>query len=181
MGRADGPFPEHYEPVESPLAANPMGHKTLINPAIKLWHEDKPDENPIGAPDKYPIVATTYRVTAHWQAGAMTRNLPWLAELHPEMFVEISPTLAKKKGIKSGDMIRLKTIRASIEAKAIVTERIQPFKLGKQTVEEVALPWHWGYSGISSGATANMLTPFVGDANTMIPEYKAFLVDVEKV
>ena len=177
-GLKDGPFPSHYEPYETPLSRNPITGGKLQNPAMCVYDRARKTH---GTCKKFPVVATTFRVSEHWQAGAMTRNLPWLAELHPEMFVEVSPTLAKAKGIKSGDMIRLKTIRASIEAKAIVTERIKPFKLGKHMVEEVAIPWHWGYSGISSGATANMLTPFVGDANTMIPEFKAFLVDVEKV
>ncbi len=100
-GLADGPFPEHYEPVESPISKNPLGHSQMINPVIKLWHKEKPEGNPIGTPeDGFEVVATTYRVTEHWQAGAMTRNQTWLTELMPNVFVEMSPELAKKQGIK---------------------------------------------------------------------------------
>jgi len=180
MGRADGPFPEHYEPVESPLAENPMGHGTMINPAIKLWHKDKPDSNFIGTPDQYPIVCTTYRVTEHWQAGAMTRNLEWLCELMPEVFVEMSEELAQEKGIKNGEKIVVTSARGKMTAKAAVTRRFKPFNVNGKKVHEIGIPWHWGYEGESCGGSANSLTPHVGDANTMIPEYKAFLCDVRK-
>jgi formate dehydrogenase major subunit len=180
MGRADGPFPEHYEPLESPLGANPMGHKQMLNPAIKLWNKDKPEGNPVGTPDKYPIVCTTYRVTEHWQAGAMTRHLPWLAELMPAVFVEMSPELAAEKGIKNGDRVHVVTARGLMGAWACVTKRFRPYTLNGKTVHQVGVPWHWGYQGVSRGCTANVLTPHIGDANTMIPEYKAFLCDVVK-
>ena len=181
MGRADGPFPEHYEPVESPLEKNPIGHKQMENPAIKLWHKDKPEGNRIGTPaDGYEIVATTYRVTEHWQAGAMTRNLPWLNELMPAVFVEMSRELAKEKGIKNGDRIHVTTARGLLGAWALVTSRFQPFQLNGKVVHQIGVPWHWGYVGGSRGGSANALTPHVGDANTMIPEYKAFLCNVEK-
>ena len=179
MGRADGPFPEHYEPVESPLASNPMGHKTMVNPAIKLWHKVKKD-NYIGTPDQFPIVGTTYRVTEHWQAGAMTRNLEWLCEMMPEVFVEMSEELAKQKGIKNGDKVVITSARGKMSAKAAVTKRFKPFNLKGKVVHQIGIPWHWGYEGVSCGGSANSLTPHVGDANTMIPEYKAFLCDVRK-
>ncbi len=182
MGRADGPFPEHYEPVESPLDKNPL-HGTMVNPAIKLWHETNPEMNKIATgPNKknYKIVATTYRVTEHWQAGAMTRSLPWLAELMPEVFVEMSPELAERKGIKNGDRVIVKTARSLLGGYAAVTYRFRPFKMNGKTVDQVGIPWHWGYEGLSKGCSANALTPHVGDANTMIPEYKAFLCDVER-
>ena len=180
MGLADGPFPEHYEPVESPLTKNPMGHGTMVNPAIKLWHVDKPDGNYIGTPDKFPIVGTTYRVTEHWQAGAMTRNLEWLCELMPEVFVEMSQELAVEKGIKNGDRVLVTTARGKLSAAAAITRRFKPFTVAGKTVHQIGIPWHWGYEGESCGCSANSLTPHVGDANTMIPEYKAFLCDVRK-
>ncbi len=180
MGLADGPFPEHYEPIESPLAANPMGHATMVDPAVKLWHVDKPKENFIGTSKEFPIVGTTYRVTEHWQAGAMTRNLPWLCELMPEVFVEMSEELAEEKGIKNGEKITVTSARGKMEAVAAVTRRFKPFQLNGKTVHEIGVPWHWGYEGKSCGGSANCLTPHVGDANTMIPEYKAFLCDVKK-
>jgi len=172
-GLADGPFPEHYEPWESPIT-NPMSG-TQSDPAIKVW---RPEEQ--GSPDKYPIVATTYRLTEHWQAGAMTRNLPWLVELMPEMFVELSEELAAEKSITNGSKIIVESARGRVEGVAIVTKRFQPFQLNGKRVHQVGLPWHWGYAGLSTGDSANLLTPHVGDANTMIPEYKAFLCNVRR-
>ncbi len=180
MGRADGPLPEHYEPLESPLDKNPMGHAEAINPAIKLWHKDRPEGNEIGTPADFPIVGTTYRVTEHWQAGAMTRNLPWLVELMPDVFVEMSRELASEKGIKNGNRVIVTTARGTLEGVACVTSRFKPFQLNGKVVHQIGIPWHWGYAGLSRGSSANCLTPHVGDANTMIPEYKAFLCDVKK-
>ncbi len=174
-GLADGPFPAHYEPVESPVK-NAM-YKQQNNPAIKIWVSDI---NDIGTVDKYPVVATTYRVVEHWQAGQMTRNLTWVSELMPDMFIEISKELAGAKGIKNGDRVRISTARGGISAYAVVTARFKPFKMNGKEVHQIGLPWHWGYSGYSIGESANLLTPHVGDANTMIPEYKAFLCNVEK-
>jgi formate dehydrogenase major subunit len=168
---ADGPFPEHYEPVESPVA-NEMS-KQQINPVIKLW---RPDE--FGTVEEFPIVATTYRVTEHWQAGAMTRNVPWLAELVPEPFVEVSRELAELKGIETGDTVTIRSKRGTIDMKALVTPRLKPFKLKEKEVHQVGLIWHFGYRGLATGASANVLTAHVGDANTTIPEYKAFLCDI---
>ncbi len=172
-GRVDGPFPEHYEPVESPVA-NPFS-STQNNPAIKIWEPDK-----IGTPDEYPIVCTTYRVTEHWQAGQMTRNLPWLVELMPQMFIEMSEELAAELGIQTGEWVTVESKRGSVQGVAIVTKRFKPFQLNGQTVHQIGLPWHWGFEGLCVGDSANNLTPHVGDANTMIPEYKAFLVRVKK-
>jgi len=173
LGLKDGPFPEHYEPLESPIL-NPLSG-TQNNPAIKLW---RPEE--IGTPDEYPIVATTYRVTEHWQAGQMTRNLPWLVELMPQMFVEISEELAAELGIKGGEWVTVESKRGSVQGVAIVTKRFKPFRLNGKIVHQIGLPWHWGFQGLCIGDSANILSPHVGDANTMIPEYKAFLVRVKK-
>jgi formate dehydrogenase-N alpha subunit len=175
FGLADGPFPEHYEPLESPVK-NAMSSQQN-NPTIKIWAGEL---NAVGTPDKYPIIATTYRVTEHWQGGQMTRNNPWLVELMPDMFVEMSKTLAKDKGIKHGDKARISTARGAITAYAVVTDRFKPFKLNGKLYEHVGLPWHFGYRGLAKGCSANCLTPHVGDANTNIPEYKAFLCNVEK-
>jgi formate dehydrogenase major subunit len=173
MGRADGPLPEHYEPWESPVTNAMSG--TQNDPAFKIW---RPEEK--GSPSQYPIVATTYRVVEHWQAGQMTRNQPWLVELQPEMFVEISEELAAEKGITNGGKVIVETARGSVSAVAIVTKRFKPFHLNGKTVHQVGMPWHWGYTGLSTGDSANLLTPHVGDANTMIPEYKAFLCNIKK-
>ncbi len=174
-GLADGPFPTHYEAVESPVR-NAL-YRQQNNPSIKTWVSDM---NDIGTPDKFPIVCTTYRVVEHWQAGQMTRNLTWVSELMPDMFVELSEELAREKGIGNGDRVRVTTARGGISAFAVVTPRFQPFKMNGKIIHQIGLPWHWGYSGLAVGDSANVLTPHVGDANTMIPEYKAFLCDVAK-
>jgi formate dehydrogenase major subunit len=177
MGRADGPIPEHYEPWETPLITHPLSGQ-LNDPAFKIWASEMDKK---GTPDQYPYVATTYRVVEHWQAGQMTRNQPWLVELQPEMFVEISEELAAEKGITNGGKVIVETARGSVSAVAIVTKRFKPFHLNDKTVHQVGMPWHWGYMGLSTGDSANILTPHVGDANTMIPEFKAFLCNIRKV
>jgi formate dehydrogenase-N alpha subunit len=172
-GRVDGPFPEHYEPLESPIK-NPMSG-THNNPAIKVW---RPGE--IADPAEYPIVCTTYRVTEHWQAGQMTRNLPWLVELMPQMFIEMSEELAADMGVKTGELVTVESLRGNVQGTAIVTKRFKPFTIAGKTIHQIGVPWHWGFTGLCVGDSANRLTPHVGDANTMIPEFKAFLVRVKK-
>lgn len=169
----DGPFPEHYEPWESPFRN--ILSKQQNNPAIKVWEPDKQ-----GTSDKYPIIGTTYRVTEHWQTGALTRNLPWLAELMPNMFIEMSEQLAKIRGIKNGDSVIVSTIRGDIKGVACVTKRIKPFVVNGQEVHQIGMTWHYGFKGYATGDPANRLTPHIGDANTMIPEYKAWLCDVRR-
>jgi formate dehydrogenase major subunit len=169
----DGPFPEHYEPLESPVRNLMSGQR--CSPVIKIWEPDK-----IGDSSRYPIVATTYRVSEHWQAGAMTRNTPWLVELVPDVFVELSTDLAKRKGIRNGDWVLVETARGSMRARALVTQRFEPFLIDGQLVDQIGIPWHWGFAGLATGDSANLLTPHVGDANTMIPEYKAFLCSLRK-
>ncbi len=174
-GRVDGPLPEVYEPWESPLDKNIMSG-TMNNPCafIGKWM------NPHGTPDKYPYVGTTYRCTEHWQTGIMTRNLPWLVELMPGMYIEMGIALAEEKGIENGDKVIVSSARGDIEAVAIVTERFQPLQVGGKSVHHIGAIWHFGYSGMAKGDSANRLTPAVGDANTTIPEYKTFLCNVEK-
>ena len=168
----DGPFPEHYEPVESP--ARNFLSRVQTNPVVKLPKDVSNDTR------KFPYIGTTYRVTEHWQAGAMTRSLPWLVELVPDMFVELSESLAKKKGIRQGDKVRVTTERGSIQAVALVTSRLKPFSVDGRMVEQVGMPWHFGYAGLATGDSGNVLTPSVGCANTGIPEFKAFLCNIEK-
>jgi formate dehydrogenase major subunit len=175
-GMVDGPFPEHYEPWESPVP-NPLS-RAQADPASRIAPTAT---NPRGAPDRYPIVATTYRLTEHMQAGAMSRNLPRLVELQPEPFVEMSRELAAERKIGNGDRVVVESARGRAVAVAVVTPRLSPFIVGGRVVHEIGLPWHWGYEGLSRGDSANVLTPHVGDANTMMPEYKAFLCDVRKL
>ncbi len=175
LGLKDGPFPEHYEPFESPVPNRLSG--VQINPAVKIWASEMDRK---GEADRYPIVATTYRVTEHMQAGAMTRNLPWLVELQPELFVEIGEELAAEKGIRSGDRVIVETARGQVVGVAVVTRRLRPFRIDGRVVHQIGVPWHWGYIGLATGDSANVLTPHIGDANTMIPEFKAFLCNVRK-
>ena len=144
----EGPFPEHYEPWEFPVE-NQIS-STQFNPAVQFG-EKKLEVK--GEFEKYPIIATTYRVSEHWQTGSMTRNVPWLAELVPHMFVEISEELAKEKGIKNKDKIIVSTARGEIEAYAMVTKRFKPYKLKGKTVHHIGMPWQFGYKGIATGDT----------------------------
>ena len=173
-GRPDGPFPEHYEPWESPVS-NPMSPQQN-NPAIVIWETVAK-----GNAADYPIVATCHRLTEHLHTGAVTRRLPWLVDLVPEMFVEISRELANDKGIAGGDTVTINSARGErVEAIAVVTARLGPLQVNGTKVHYISLPWSWGYMGLSKGDSANLLTPRVGDPNTGIPEFRAFLCDIEK-
>jgi len=174
-GRTDGPLPEHYEPWESPVKNIMSGTET--DPAA-LYGDSAGDQK--GDVSKYPYVATTYRLVEHWQTGPMTRNLPWLAELQPDMFIEMSEELAAEKGIVNGGKAIVESARGELECIVLVTKRFKPLQINGKVVHEIGMPWHWGYSGLVTGPSANVLTPHVGDANTMIPEYKAFLCNVRK-
>ncbi len=185
-GLADGPFPEHYEPLECPLSENPMSKKQRINPAVKLFYTDKSsltEDIYANNDSRYPIVATTYRVTEHWQTGVLTRHIPWLLETVPQQFVELSKELAEEKGIKNGDKVNIASLRGKVWAVAFVTERFKPFNIMGKTVHQVGVPYHFGWQfpeDGSAGDSANLLSPTIGDANTMIPETKAFMVNIEK-
>jgi formate dehydrogenase major subunit len=183
----EGPFPEHYEPRETPLTANPLTSAAfpLYDPCV--YNYPGALYATPGDPD-YPIIATTYRLSEHWHGGGMSRNLPGLVELMPEPFVEMSEELAADTTliptgpINNGDAVIVTSIRGSITVKACVTKRWKPFVINGQVIHEVGMPWHWGHvSSIGcTGDSANVLTPHIGDANTRIPEYKAFLVKIEK-
>ncbi len=179
-GRAEGPFPEHYEPLECPTP-NLMNSQQFNPVTARLDKNGNPLFKTAKVCDpRFPIVCTTYRVSEHWQTGAMTRNIPWLVELMPQMFVEMSRELAEQKEIKNGEWVSVVSPRGTARAVAIVTERFKPFKVGDATIHEVGIPWCFGFMGLAKGDSANLLTPSIGDANTMIPETKAFLVDVRK-
>jgi formate dehydrogenase major subunit len=172
---AEGPFPEHYEPVESPLEANPM-HAVKTNPTIRVL---KGDGERFGTSGEFPFVATTFRLTEHFHFW--TKNVPIVAALQPELFVEISEGLASKKGIRSGDRVVVTSKRGSLDAVAVVTKRIRTLTIAGKEVETVGIPIHYGFVSVTKkGHLTNTLTPTVGDANTQTPEYKAFLVNVEK-
>jgi formate dehydrogenase major subunit len=135
---------------------------------------------------RYPLVVTTYRLTEHYLSGAMSRWLPWLAELQPELFVELSAELARERGIANLDRVRISSPRATIEARALVTGRLRPFTLddgrgNTQVVHQIGLPWHWGYKGLSTGSVVNDLSALVMDPNVSMHEGKAFVCNVERI
>jgi len=181
---ADGPFPEHYEPIESPV-------KNLLstrqnNPVAKIWKvpDGKNELAPVGSPD-YPYVITTYRLTEHHLSGVMSRYLPMLAELHYAHFTEISHELARELGIANGDMVTVSSPRGKIHVKAMVTNRLKPFIVDGKTVHQIGVPWHWGFNGVpglpgSKGDITNDLSATVGDPTVFIQETKAFVCNVKK-
>lgn len=178
-GMAEGPFPEHYEPLEGPLAKNPLSGQ-LINPAIQIFKSDL--DKVANADGKFPYVCTTYSCTEHWCSGALTRWQAWLLEAMPELYIEISDVLAKEKGIENGGRVRVSSVRGSVDCVAMVTKRFKPFMVEGKTVHQVGLPFNYGWLHPKDGGdSTNFLTPTVGDANTFCPEYKAFMVNVEKI
>jgi formate dehydrogenase major subunit len=181
-GLKDGPIPEVYEPWESPISNLMTSQQNDPAAYIGKLMVDGVEWNQRGTVEEFPYVATTYRCTEHWQTGIMTRNLPWLAELMPEMYVELGEDLAGslQPKIKSGDRVKVSSKRGSIEALAIVTRRFQAITVDGRTIHQIGIPWHWGYAGRVTGDSGNVLTPNVGDANTTIPESKSFLCNVEK-
>ena len=182
------PFPEHYEPLESPVPENPMSKKHRVNPTIPVARLQAMAKDPTFLfsfdYERYPYVATTYRVSEHWQTGVMTRHLPWLLEMQPQMFVEMDKELAAEKGIKSGDKVVVTSARGQLSCVAIVTDRFKPFKIMDTTVHLVGMPWCFGWqypADGSGGDSVNLLMPFLGDPNTLIPESKAFMVNISKL
>jgi formate dehydrogenase major subunit len=179
-GLKDGPFPEHYEPLECPVEKNYMNAQRM-NPTAPVFG-GKSDAYATCDP-RYPYVGTTYRVTEHWQTGLMTRPQSWLLEMQPQMFVEMSEELAQLKQIKGGERVKAVSARGEVECTAIVTKRWKPFKLGDILVHEVGFPWHYGWRWPATGKeeSANLLTASTGDPNTRIPESKAFMVNIVKI
>ena len=169
-GLADGPLPTHYEPLETPVE-NAL-YAQQQNPAVRRHPRS---DNPIAAPmdPRYPIVLTTYRLTEHHTAGGMSRFLSHLAELQPELFVEMSPELAAQVGVENGDWVTVATPRAGVEAKALVTRRLRPLSLDGRVVHQVAMPFHWGTAGHVQGDVTNDLIPLSGEPNVSIHESKA--------
>jgi formate dehydrogenase major subunit len=177
-GRPDGPFPEHYEPLECPVERNLMSSQ-FINPTVKQFETEM--DKRFTCDPRYPFVGTTYRVTEHWQSGVATRWQPWLLEAQPQQFCEMSEELARLRGIKNGDNVIVESGRGRVTAVAMVTKRFRPLTVMGQTVHEVGLPWCYGWVYPKDGGdSSNLLTPSVGDPNTKIPETKAFMVNVRK-
>jgi formate dehydrogenase major subunit len=179
-GVADGPFPEHYEPVESPVR-NPLHPTVSTTPAAFLYDQKAGRPNRFGTAADYPYVATSYRLTEH--EHYVTQNVEHLVQLQPEAFVEVPAELAGEKKIENGDMVRVSSKRGKLEVRAVVTKRLGPLQIDGKKVYQIGIPIHWGFVGINTGQhwLANALTPFVGDASARTPEFKAFLVNIEKL
>ncbi|HVT00421.1 MAG TPA: molybdopterin dinucleotide binding domain-containing protein, partial [Solirubrobacterales bacterium] len=178
-GIVDGPFPTHYEPHESPFENALYGQRA--NPVRQRFQRRDNPYNPTGgAPgsDAYPFAVTTYRLTEHHTAGGMSRTLPYLSELQPEMFCEVSPELARERGLEHGDWATVVTSRSAIEARVMVTDRMKPLRIDGRVLHQVGLPYHWGNRGISTGDSANDLFPFALDPNVHIQEVKAATCDI---
>jgi formate dehydrogenase major subunit len=179
---ADGPFPEHYEPIESPID-NPLHPKQSHNPVVTMYQT--PFDKYATRDQGFNIVCTTYRLTEHYHYW--TKNNPMNVQLVPEPFVEIPVELAQELGINGSDLVRVTSARSSYVAKAWVTRRITPMTIGGKKTYQIGIPIHWGYRGIQEdrGRTAhnpaNLLSPTVVDPNAYTPEFKGFLVKLEKV
>ena len=182
----DGPIPEHYEPYEAPIP-NPLHPGVSEDPVAFLYDQAAGRPSRFGKVDKYPYVATSYRLTEH--EHYVTQHVPLLVGLQPQAFVEVPEELANEKGIKNGDRVRVSSARGKLEVSALVTKRLGPITLaGNKKVYQIGIPIHWGFVGVSAEQNpekskywlANALTPMVGDVGARTPEFKAFLVNIEK-
>jgi formate dehydrogenase major subunit len=175
-GLKDGPLPTHYEAAESPV------HNALYtqqsNPAAMFFKKRKDNSLAEVGDERYPIVVTTYRLTEHHVSGPMTRWLPWLNALQPALFAELSPELAEERHIQHGGWMVISTARGEIEARAMVTKRLQPLQIGSKKVHQIGLPFHWGFQGKSRGSITNDLTHMVLEPNVSIEEAKAFTCNI---
>jgi len=177
----DGPFPEHYEPIESPVA-NPLHPAQSQNPVVRKG--STPLDTYGEASEGYTIVCTTYRLTEHYHYW--TKNNPMNVQLAPEPFIEIPVELARELDVQGGERLKVTSARGSYVAKALVTRRIKPMQIDGKTTYQIGIPIHWGYRGIAEDAgrtsldSANLLSPSVVDPNAYTPEFKGFLVKVER-
>jgi formate dehydrogenase major subunit len=174
-GVIDGPLPAHYEPQESPVG-NPL-YSQQRNPIREVIKDPLNRYQPPGS-EVFPYVTTTYRLTEHHTAGGMSRWQPYLAELQPEFFCEVSPELAAERGLEHLGWATIVSARTAIEARVMVTERMPLLKVRGRVLHQIGLPYHWGPNGLSTGDAANELVPVVLDPNTHIQEAKAFACDI---
>jgi formate dehydrogenase major subunit len=178
-GLKDGPFPTHYEPQETPFE-NAL-YAQQHNPARQTFRRPlnpyNPSDGQVGS-DVYPFVMTTYRLTEHHTAGGMTRTVPYLSELQPEMFCEVSPELAALRGLENNGWATIVSARTAIEARVIVTDRVAPLLVQGRTLHQVGLPYHWGSRGLTTGDSANDLLSLALDPNVHIQEVKAATCDI---
>ncbi len=179
-GLADGPMPVHYEPEEAP-SRNALYPRTRANPArqrfVRSDNPYNPSDHQPGS-EVFPYAFTTFRIAEHHTAGGMSRWTPYLAELAPEMFVEVSPALAAERGLEHTGWATIVTARSAIEARVVVTERCKPLRIDGRTVHQVGLPWHWGPNGLVPGDAANEIIGISLDPNVHIMDTKTGTCDV---
>ena len=178
-GLADGPLPTHYEPQESPFP-NPL-YGQQRNPIREIIRHKENPLQPSGTEpgsSVFPYVATTYRLTEHHTAGGMSRTLPYLSELQPEFFCEVSPELAAERGLQHLGWATIITARTAIEARVLVTTRMRTLTIGGRHLHQVGLPYHWGPNGLVTGDAANELAALSLDPNVHIQEVKAMACDI---
>jgi formate dehydrogenase major subunit len=176
-GLEDGPLPTHYEPQDSPMG-NPLYPATPANPVRLLYDRPGNRYHPPGS-DVYPFVVTTYRLTEHFTAGGMSRWQPYLAELQPEMFCEVSPELAEERLLEHGGWATVITARGAIEARVLVTDRLPPLRLDGRVIHQIGLPFHFGGNGLATGDSANELNSIALDPTADIQEDKAYTADIQ--
>ena len=174
-GLTDGPLPTHYEPQESPFEN--LLYKQRANPVRQQFPRHDNPYHPVDS-EVFPYVFTTYRLTEHHTAGGMSRWLPYLSELQPEMFCEISPELALERGLVHLGWATIVTARTAIEARVVVTDRMSPLRVQGRVVHQIGLPYHWGPNGVVTGDAANELLPVALDPNAHIQESKAASCDI---
>jgi formate dehydrogenase major subunit len=179
-GVADGPLPTHYEPQDSPVRNLLYEHQR--DPARQLyeheWNRYHPDPGGPGG-DVFPFAATTYRLTEHFTAGGMSRWTPYLAELQPEFFCEVSPELAAERGLEHAGWATIVSARGAVEARVMVTDRMTPLRIDGRTVHQIGMPYHWGPNGIARGDSMNELSSMALDPSSHIQEVKALTVDIQ--
>ena len=169
----DGPMPEFYEPTESPTT-------NILHPKVSSSPVALVISTLLGKPEEFPHVLTTYGVAEQFCAGGITRNIPWLNEIMPEPFAEISKNLGQKIGVKEGDMVEVSSARGKITVRALVTDRIQSYKVNGKDTETIGMPWSWGFASLSPGPSTNDLTIAALDPGAGTPEYKVCLVNIRR-
>ncbi len=178
-GVADGPLPTHYEPQDSPVRN--LLHRQQRNPARQMYEHSQnryhPDPDGPGS-EVFPYAVTTYRLTEHFTAGGMSRWTPYLSELQPEFFCEVSPELAQERALEHGGWATLVSARGAIEARVMVTDRMTPLHLGDRVVHTIGMPYHWGPNGYARGDSMNELSSMALDPSSHIQEVKALTVDI---
>jgi formate dehydrogenase major subunit len=180
-GLTDGPLPAHYEPQDSPFSNLLYSQqRNPVRDVVSFVHPDNRMQPSNGSPGSgvFPFIATTYRLTEHHTAGGMSRWLPYLAELQPEFFCEVSPELAAERKLEHLGWATIVTARNAVEARVLVTDRVPSITVQGRRTHHIGLPYHWGSSGYVTGDAANDLVALSLDPNVHIQDDKSFACDI---